>query len=116
MTRYDVTAPVKGYNGDVGGVRFYKGGAVVDSDTHGAAVAYMRRRGYTLTLITETDAAPEQAEASSDGDAPTKPKAADNKDTWVAYIVATTDLTEAEAADLTKTELQELADTKEPTS
>lgn len=60
MTRYDVTSPVENYNGEVGGVKFYKGRAVVDSDTHGAAVAYMRRRRYTLTPITET--APEAPE------------------------------------------------------
>ncbi|KOX10137.1 hypothetical protein ADL05_26020 [Nocardiopsis sp. NRRL B-16309] len=102
-----MTSPVGDYNGDVGGVKFYKGRAVVDSDTHGAAVAYMRRRGYTLTPINETAASEERV---PEQDGPVKPKAADNKDTWVAYTVATTDLSEAEAGDLTKTELQELAD------
>ena len=109
MTRYDVQAPVEGYNGEVGGVRFYKGRAHVDSSTHFAAVEYMRRRGYTLTEVRE-----EQPEETPAEDAtPDKPKQADSKDKWVAYVVATTDLTEAEAADLTKAELQELTENKE---
>ncbi|QVJ03057.1 hypothetical protein KGD82_13565 [Nocardiopsis eucommiae] len=108
MTRYDVTAPVADYNGEVGGVRFYKGRAHVDASTNGAAVAYMRRRGYTLTEVREAE--PEKTEAS---EGPAKPKSGDPKDAWVAYVVATTDLSEAEAADLTKTELQELATDKE---
>ncbi|GAA0972714.1 hypothetical protein Q7689_00330 [Nocardiopsis tropica] len=107
--RYDVTSPVKGYNGVVGGVTFYRGRAHVDDATHFAAVEYMRRRGYTLTEVRE-----EQPEETPAEDAtPEKPKQADSKDTWVAYVVATTDLTEAEAADLTKAELQELANDKE---
>lgn len=113
--RYDVTAPVKGYNGETGGVRFYKGRAHVDETENPAAVAYFRRRGYTLAEV--HDEAPGQAEEQSSEDtAPVKPKAADSKDTWIAYTVATTDLSEAEAADLTKTELQELANDKEQTS
>lgn len=105
MTRYDVTAPVADYNGETGGVKFYKGKAHVDASTHGAAVAYMRRRGYTFTEVREAE-----SEAS---EVPAKPKSGDPKDAWVAYVVATTDLSEAEAADLTKTELQELATDKE---
>jgi len=40
---------------------------------------------------------------------PAKPKQADKREVWAAYIVATTDLTEAEATDLTKPELIELS-------
>jgi hypothetical protein len=111
--RYDVTAPVKGYNGVVGGVTFYRGHGHVDGSENPAAVAYFRRRGYTLTEVRE-----EQLEqpAETQGEPPARPKPVDSKDKWVAYTVATTDLTEAEAADLTKAELQELADTKEQTS
>lgn len=38
-----------------------------------------------------------------------KPKASESKDVWARYIVATTDLSEAEANDLTKAELMKLA-------
>ena len=150
--RYDVTAPVKGYNGVVGGVTFYRGRGHVDEAENPAAVAYFRRRGYTLAEV--HDEQPEQAEGQpSEGTAPAKPaqteepqgddsgsqpptceceekpcehtpkdevpdkpKAADFKDTWVAYTVATTDLTEAEAHDLTKAELIELAEAEKEQS
>ncbi|WP_435110169.1 hypothetical protein [Nocardiopsis synnemataformans] len=153
--RYDVQSPVKGYNGETGGVRFYKGRGHVDSAENPAAVAYMRRRGYTLTEIREEQ--PEQAEEpqtpSEDttpndpaqtevqkqedsgsqplaceceekpcehtpkDEAPVKPKQSDDKATWVAYIASATDLTEAEANDLKKAELIELAEVeKEQTS
>lgn len=113
--RYDVTAPVKGYNGVVGGVTFYRGRGHVDEAENPAAVAYFRRRGYTLAEV--HDEQPEQAEGQpSEGTAPAKPKAADSKDTWVAYTVATTDLTEAEAHDLTKAELIELAEAEKEQS
>ncbi|WP_433701777.1 hypothetical protein [Nocardiopsis sp. CA-288880] len=106
MTRYDVQAPVEGYNGETGGVRFYKGRAHVDSSTHFAAVEYMRRRGYTLTEVREE-------ETPSEDSTPDKPKQADSKAVWVKYVVATTDLTEAEAADLKKDELIELTENEE---
>jgi len=109
VTRYDVQAPVEGYNGEVGGVRFYKGRAHVDSSTHFAAVEYMRRRGYMLTEVREE----ESEKTPSEDTTPDKPKQADSKAAWVKYVVATTDLTEAEAADLKKDELQELTEDKE---
>ena len=100
---------MKGYNGVVGGVTFHRGRAHVDDSTHFAAVEYMRRRGYTLTEVHEE----EPAAATSEGTAPAKPKQADSKAVWVEYVVATTDLTEAEASDLKKDELQELTEDKE---
>lgn len=66
--RYDVQAPVKGYNGETGGVRFYKGRAHVDGAENPAAVAYFRRRGYTLTPIREEQ--PEQSEEQASEDTP----------------------------------------------
>ena len=104
--RYDVTAPVKGYNGETGGVRFYKGKAHVDEEANPAAVAYFRRRGYTLTEVHEE-------QTPSEDTTPDKPKQADSKAVWVKYVVATTDLTEAEAADLKKDELIELTENEE---
>jgi len=44
------------------------------------------------------------------GQVPEKPKQSDDKATWAAYIASTTDLSEAEAGDLTKAELIALAD------
>lgn len=110
--RYDVTAPVKGYNGEVGGVRFYKGKVHVDETENPAAVAYFRRRGYTLTEVREEQSGEKPAEDAT----PDKPKQADKREVWAAYIVATTDLTEAEATDLTKAELIELAEAEKEQS
>ncbi|MEU0236775.1 hypothetical protein ABZ234_03725 [Nocardiopsis sp. NPDC006198] len=41
---------------------------------------------------------------------PERPKQSDDKATWIAYIASTTDLSEAEAKDLTKAELIAQAD------
>ncbi|MBB4931852.1 hypothetical protein F4561_002672 [Lipingzhangella halophila] len=102
--RYDVQAPEAGHNGEVAGVRFYRGSAVVD-DSNRAALAYFRRRGYTVT--------PAEAGDAAEPEGPTKPAQGDNKAAWVAYIAATTDLSEAEAGDIKKDDLISLAD--EPT-
>lgn len=42
--------------------------------------------------------------------APERPGKGDAKPVWVAYVAATSDLSEAEAGDMTKAELQELAE------
>lgn len=106
--RYDVTAPVAGYNGVVGGVTFYRGRGHVDEAENPAAVAYFRRRGYTLTPVRG-----EQPETNQDADEPKKPGVNDPKAMWERYIAMTTDLSEAEAHDLKKAELIELAENGE---
>lgn len=107
--RYDVTAPVKGYNGTVGGVTFYRGRGHVDEAENPAAVAYFRRRGYTLAEV--HDEQPEQAVSE-----PKRPGANDPKVMWERYIAMTTDLSEAEAHDLKKAELIELAEAEKEQS
>ncbi|GAA1454141.1 hypothetical protein [Nocardiopsis tropica] len=109
MARYDVESPEKDYSGVTCKVRFYKGHAHVDEAENPAAVAYFRRRGYTLTEVREE----QSEETPSEDTTPDKPKQADSKAVWVKYVVATTDLTEAEAEDLTKDELIELTENEE---
>jgi hypothetical protein len=76
--RYDVTAPAKGFSGDVAGVVFSKGHAVVDEDTHARALAYFRRKGYTVVQA-ETDVSEVPADPS------VRPARGASKADWVAY-------------------------------
>lgn len=97
--RYIVTTPVEGHTGEVGGVHFVHGRAVVDSDDprQRAALVYFRSRGYGVT---------------EDGSGPAEPvpvprpaQAAD-KAAWVAWAVQCgAEQAEAEAA--TKADLIE---------
>lgn len=104
VAEFYVTAPDGEFAGDVAGVRFSGGSAVADGVRDRAALAYFRRRGYTV----------EPVEVDGSGEAPSvpvgRPKSGDPKANWVAYAVASTDLTEAEADDLTKADLIALAD------
>jgi len=95
---YRVHAPAEGYEGEVGAVVFRHGVAEIEA---GREVAYFRRRGYRIEEI-GAEQAPKEA---SERPAQSAPKAE-----WVAYVTATTDLSEAEAANMTKTELAELAE------
>lgn len=99
MARFKITAPDGRFEGIVGGARFIEGTATVP-EGH-PALGYCQRRGYTV------EPAGGQASASS---APVRPADADRKAAWVAYVAATSDLSEAEANDMTKSELIALAD------
>ncbi|MFJ9892716.1 hypothetical protein ACIQPR_05220 [Streptomyces sp. NPDC091280] len=59
---YQVTTPVKEFNGQVAGVWFVNGEATTDSE---GAVAYFRRHGYNVT--------PLRSEHKSDAPQTTKP-------------------------------------------
>ena len=98
MGEYTVTAPNPTYTGQIGGVAFFHGAATV-TDEHTVELAYFRRKGYRI--IPHEDTGSPQVE---------RPAKADPKAAWVAYVVASTDLSDAEAADLTKAELIELAE------
>jgi len=107
MSEFKVTAPDEGFSGQVAEVSFSKGVATVDSSDSRAALAYFRRRGYKVEKVEQADE-PQRAEEGQD-EPLAKPKQADPKEAWVAYIAATTDLSEAEAADLKKDDLIALA-------
>ncbi|NUS53831.1 MAG: hypothetical protein HOV66_03060 [Streptomycetaceae bacterium] len=48
MAVYRVSTPVPGASGDVGGVHFADGVALVDEETDAAVLAYCRAAGYTV--------------------------------------------------------------------
>ncbi|MEV7793417.1 hypothetical protein AB0O68_15700 [Streptomyces sp. NPDC087512] len=50
MTTFNITAPESQFSGEVAGVVFHRGKATVDSEQENAtsALAYFRRRGYTV--------------------------------------------------------------------
>ncbi|MFJ9128938.1 hypothetical protein ACIRJS_33035 [Streptomyces sp. NPDC102340] len=112
--RYDVTAPAAGFSGDVAGVVFSKGHAVVDEDTHARALAYFRRKGYEVSAQ-ESKKAPkakaQEPQAPTEPPAPPseRPARSATKDEWVAYALSVAaDSDEETAIDgLTKEQLIE---------
>jgi hypothetical protein len=95
---HKITAPVKGYRGQVAGVDFVDGKSETDDPN---AVAYFRRHGYRVE-------APEQAGgADVDG----TPAQSASKAEWVAYAAAHPDearrMSAEDADKLTKAELAE---------
>ncbi|MGW3572182.1 hypothetical protein ACWDSL_51470 [Streptomyces sp. NPDC000941] len=62
MATFEITAPARGFNGDVAGVQFSQGRAVVDDSAEDftAALGYFRRKGYTVVAM---DDEPEQEHA-----------------------------------------------------
>lgn len=95
MARFDVAAPVADFDGEVGGVRFAAGRAVIDDTTHAAALAYCRGAGYAVAEV----------EGEQDG-TPALPKKSASADTWRAYAVAN-GMTAEEAETLTRDQLVE---------
>lgn len=73
--RYQITAPVKGYDGEVGGVRFVAGRAEAD-DTQTAALAYCRRRGYTVEPLDQEGIKPDTGQEQAKTRRPAKKAAA----------------------------------------
>lgn len=113
MAKFKITAPVEGFRGDVAGLIFRDGSAVADDTTDRAALAYCRRRGYTVEPV---DTGSLEAEGNQDdeadtddegADVPVRPRSGDPKAEWVTYAIARgADRDDAENA--TKAELVEL--------
>jgi len=108
--RLKITAPEKHYRGDVSTLMFRDGVAYGDSDADAAAVAYCRRRGYTVE-----DADPPAAEAEETDSVEggmVRPRSSDPKADWVTYAANHPDenrrLSEEDADSMTKAELVEL--------
>lgn len=91
MPKFNVKTPVKGFSGHVAGVDFANGEGETDDQN---AVAYFHRHGYAVAEETQ-DAGKRPAKSASKAD-------------WVAYAVATTDLTTEDAEAMTRDELAEL--------
>jgi hypothetical protein len=53
MAAWTVTTPVPGWTGDVGGVHFSDGVAVLDDEANGPALAYCMAAGYGVELAGE---------------------------------------------------------------
>lgn len=105
MAALRITAPADGFTGDVAGVYFRDGAAKVDDTDPSvrAAVAYCRRRGYTV----EDVGGGESAVPDTTGLA--RPKDYASKAEWVAYATGHPDstrrLSDAAALAMTKQEL-----------
>lgn len=130
--QYKVLAPVRGFTGEVAGVHFVRGEAVVD-DGNKAAMQYFRRRHYGISeyrpgselgpeLGTPTrPAAHADADGAGGGEQadPKRPPKNAVKDDWAAYAaVVVPGLTAEQAAAMTKPELVDLVgrhDKKEDT-
>lgn len=76
---------------------------------NGDEVAYPRRRA-RLDRLPNWELTSAPAESPVAGPVLKRPGKAESKAVWAGYIAATTDLSAAEAADLTKAELVALAD------
>lgn len=108
MSKFVVHSPVQRFSGDVAGLVFRDGRADADSAADAAALAYCRRRGYTVEPLdvsledeAETVDAPEQdVEVERPADYASKAE-------WVTYAVAR-GVSDEDAKAATKNELIEL--------
>lgn len=88
--RYKITAPARGFNGEVAGVVFSGGRAVADSAKDSAALGYFRRKGYTVVEAGTNDEAEDIgfAEEPATEDAqttPGRPARSEPKAVWQEY-------------------------------
>lgn len=120
MAKFQVKAPVAGYNatvGDVaGGIVFKDSVAVVDDQVHATALDYFRGAGYTVEEIVDEPAAPAGTGEQDDGDQPptvdvdgdgvpeTLPRRSASTDEWRAFATAH-GMSADEAATLSRDEL-----------
>lgn len=82
--RYRVTAPIEGYAGDVVGVRFTGGRAVVDARTQRAALQYFQRHdAYEVAPVDE-----DQDDGGRAEDGPQRPPGNASRADWAAYAAA----------------------------
>lgn len=61
--QYEVTAPARGFNGEVAGVVFSRGQATADSERDVQALGYFRRKGYTIVAVNAPEPAPDTGPA-----------------------------------------------------
>lgn len=94
--RFEITAPVSTFSGEVAGVHFARGLAQLDTEEKGGAqaLAYFSRKAYGITPLDAADDAEQDppqgggGEGSGSGPEDTKPPARSaNKDTWVDYAL-----------------------------
>lgn len=111
MAVLKITAPAGDFSGDFAGVYFRAGVATVDDadPSVAAALAYCRRRGYTVEPAGTAEVATEPAEVNTEL---ARPRGYASKSDWVAYAIQHPDptrrLSDASANGMTKQELVDL--------
>lgn len=87
MARVEITTPVPGHTGALGGITFVNGRAVVNADAFPAEVAYCRARDYT---VVELDAPADDlpaADVDGDGAVDDLPKRSASTEVWRTFAV-----------------------------
>ena len=107
MAKHTVTTPTPGWSGDRAGVHFAKGVATGVDDTddkQARALAYFRRRGYTVT----PEAAPDPAGAGEQKPEPApRPTRSASKVDWVTYAASHGGMAQDDAEAATRDQLAE---------
>lgn len=134
MTRFTITAPVRGFSGARAGVMFGGGRAEVDdgNPTHAKALRYFERKGYGIEEIAEVsapvpardpaevrppadDGAEDDGEPADDstaeGDTPAerpRPRGNASQADWAVYVGVKygSEVTPEQVAEMTRAELQ----------
>lgn len=83
--RYRIISPARGFTGEVAGVAFVHSSAEVEGDTNGRALAYFRRKGYSITPV---EAAPKPDEVPVSPEGLRRPRNSASKADWKAYAIA----------------------------
>lgn len=84
--RYRVSTPVAGHAGQVGGIHFADGKALVDDETHAAELAYCRAAGYTVEPV-DDDGEPVEVDEDGEPDDAAMPKKSAKTEVWRAWAV-----------------------------
>jgi hypothetical protein len=106
MATYKVTTPVGGWSGDVGGVHFADGVALIDDETGAPALAYCRSAGYVVEA-SGPDEEPVEEPAGA------QPKKSASTEAWRTWAVEHGGMAADEAATLSRDQLVERFTTTE---
>lgn len=85
MATFRVTTPVPGHTGDVGGVHFADGVALIDDETGASALAYCRSAGYGVEPAEPAE--PAGGDVAEEDDAAAQPKKSASTEAWRAWAV-----------------------------
>lgn len=112
---WQVRTPVQGYTGEVCGIPFVQGEALVP-DSAIEALQYFRRKGYGLKELAAPGTPAESAvesDADAGGGAGPRPTSKSSKDEWAAYAAAALDIPLEDAAAKSLKDLKALLETHE---
>lgn len=108
MAQFLVTTPVAGWSGDVGGVHFADGVALIDDETDAPALAYCRSAGY----VVEASGPDEEPVDASEPDG-AQPRKSASTEAWRTWAVEHGGMAADEAATLSRDQLVERFTTTE---